>query len=176
MKQPASVILPHLGDAAVEVLWPKAAAAYPPVDMESVSLWNPEWKVNAAEFEGTPRKLTDYAGRKNVLMTHPKDRTAPSVLERTFTVPKQGATLRFAVAAHEQGDWEVRVVANGELLKKQVVDRAGDRWKQISVDLGKFAGKPVQLRLENAATGWNFEFGYWSDLELKVSEQTASTR
>ena len=144
----------------------KNATAFPPVDMESVSLWNPDWRVNCPPFEGAPAKLAEYSGRKNVLMTHPKDRATPSALERAFDVPRQGATLRFAVAAHEQGDWEMRVIANGELLKKQRIDRAGERWKQISVDLGRFAGKTVSLRLENCANDRAWEFGYWADLSL----------
>jgi putative heme-binding domain-containing protein len=42
-----------------------------PVDGESVALWNPEWRIVAPEFEGTPRKLPDFEGRRNVLVTHP---------------------------------------------------------------------------------------------------------
>ena len=79
------------------------------------------------------------------------------------------AALNFAVAAHEQGDWELRVLANGEVIHKQTVDRNGPRWKQVTVDLSRFAGKTVKLRLENCANNWSFEFGYWSDLELKVA-------
>jgi hypothetical protein len=67
----------------------------------------------------------------------------------------------------------VRVIANGELVKKQVIDREGERWKQIAVDLGRFAGKTVQLRLENAANGWNYEFGYWSGIEIGSEGQRA---
>jgi len=34
----------------------KNAAAFPPVDMESVSLWNPDWRVSCPPFEGAPAK------------------------------------------------------------------------------------------------------------------------
>ena len=150
----------------------KSAAAFPRVDRESVALWNPEWKVIAPDFEGAPRKLTEFAGRKNVLMTHPFDREKASALERTvLLVAGQKTTLTFAVAAHDQGDWELRVLADGKLLHKQLVDKTGERWKRVSVDLSPFAGKQVTLRLENAANDWSFEFGYWSDVELKISEK-----
>lgn len=152
----------------------KSASAYPPVDMESVSLWNPDWKVNAPEFEGTPRKLTEFAGRRNVLMTHPKDQKTPSALERNLAVPKAGGSLSFAVAAHEQGDWELRVVINDKLVKKELVNREGARWKPVTVDLKEFAGTTARVRLENAANGWAFEFGYWSDLSLVTETRRAA--
>ena len=152
----------------------RTAAAYPPIDMESVSLWNPDWKVNAPDFEGTPRKLTEYAGRRNVLMTHPKDRSTPSALERMLTVPKSGGSLNVSVAAHEQGDWELRVTVNGRLVRKELVDRSGPRWKPVTVDLKEFAGSTVRLRLENAANGWSNEFGYWSDISFDTGTQRAA--
>ncbi|MCB1278636.1 PVC-type heme-binding CxxCH protein, partial [Prosthecobacter sp.] len=41
------------------------------IDWESVSLWNPDWKVNAPDFERTPVKLAEYHGQTNVLLMHP---------------------------------------------------------------------------------------------------------
>jgi putative heme-binding domain-containing protein len=154
----------------------KSAAAQPAVDMESVALWNPEWRVNCPPFEGTPAKLSEFHGRRNVLMTHPADRTTPSALERTIKVPDNGAVLRFAVASHDQGDWELRVSAGRETIHRQVVDRSSPRWKQVVVDLKRFAGREIVVRLENAANDWNYEFGYWSGLELDVRPRgTAAT-
>jgi hypothetical protein len=52
---------------------PKSALALPdaPRDLESVALWNPEWRVVCPTYAGAPAKLSEYAGRPNVLMTHP---------------------------------------------------------------------------------------------------------
>ena len=47
------------------------------------------------------------------------------------------------------------------------MDKKGDRWKSVTVDLTPYAGKGINLRLENAANDWNWEFGYWN--EIKVS-------
>ena len=146
-------------------------------DGESVALWNPNWRVLCPPFEGAPRKLVEYAGRRNVLMTHPADRQTASALERTVEVPAgKKSALNFRVAADERGDWELRVLADGRLLHRQLVDTKGDRWKTVSLDLTPFAGKKIALRLENAANDWNFEFGYWSDLEISTTEQTARAR
>ncbi len=142
-------------------------------DGESVALWNPDWKVVCPPFEGAPKKLVEYAGRKNVLMTHPASRTSPAVLECTIEVGAQ-SRLEFAVAADERGDWELRVRANGQLLQKRTITKEGDRWKSVSIDLSPFAGKTVTVQLENAANGWSWEFGYWSDLRLSAAEQRAA--
>ena len=152
----------------------KSAQAAPPADLESVALWNPDWRVSCPPFEGAPAKLPEYAGRHNVLMTHPANRLTGAALERMVSVPAGAkASLVFSVAAHERGDWELRVLADGKLLRSQIVNGSGGRWEKVVVDLSGLAGRTVPLRLENCANGWAWEFGYWSDLELKFGDQTA---
>ena len=145
-------------------------------DWESVSLWNPEWRVIAPDFEGTPAKLLDYAGQRNVLLTHPFDREKPAALERELIVPAgQKTTLKFLVAAHEKSDWELRVLANGKPLHKQLIARQGSEvWQPVTVDLTSLAGQKILLRLENAANGWSFEFAHWAGLEVKSERVTAA--
>ncbi|MEN9573361.1 MAG: hypothetical protein RL514_1216 [Verrucomicrobiota bacterium] len=151
----------------------KKAAA---IDHESVALWNPEWRVLAPDFEGTPAKLVEFAGHRNVLLTHPFDREKPAALERELTVPaSQKTTLKFSVAAHAKGDWELRVLANGKPLHKQLIARHGSEvWHPVTVDLTSLAGQKVTLRLENAANGWSWEFAHWAGLEVKSERVTAA--
>ena len=161
-----------LGDAAQlsalaaefgRVQYASEAAGAP--DGESAALWNPLWKVESSAREGTPRKLPEYAGRKNALQTHPLSRTEPARLSRKAAVPAgPGAKLSFWVAADERGDWELRVLADGKLLKTLTVNREGDRWKKMELDLSAMAGRSVDLVLENRANDWSYEFGYWSDI------------
>lgn len=157
-----------------------AAAPKPPgkkasIDHESVALWNPEWRVVAPEFEGTPAKLVEFAGKRNVLLIHPFDREKPAALERELTIPAgQKTTLKFAVASHEKGDWELRVLANGKPLHKQTIaHKHADAWHPVTVDLTPLAGQKVTLRLENAANGWSWEFGYWSSIQVNHSKDLA---
>ncbi len=143
-------------------------------DGESVALWNPDWRVTCTPFDGAPKKLVEFAGRKNVLLTHPASRTAPAMIERTLAVPRgQRTTLSLFVAADDRGDWELRASAEGKELKRQIIDKSGERWKRVEIDLTPFAGKTIPVRLENAANDWNFEFGYWSDVEVRTTEQAA---
>ncbi|NBV21851.1 MAG: dehydrogenase [Proteobacteria bacterium] len=151
----------------------KKAAA---IDHESVALWNPDWHVIAPDFEGTPAKLVEFAGQRNVLNTHPFDRERAAALERELTLPAgQKTTLKFLVASHEKGDWDLRVLANGKPLHTQLVARKGSEvWVPVTVDLTPLAGQKVKVRLENAANGWSYEFGYWAALEVKSERLTAA--
>ncbi len=154
-----------------------SAAIAKPTDGESIALWNPEWRVLAPDFEGTPAKLPEFAGRHNVLATHPFDEKRGAALERVIELPAgKKSVLNFAVAAHEQGDWELRVLANERQLHKQMVSHDGGRWKPVRVDLSQLAGQKVTLRLENCANNWAWEFGYWTDLKLDSSEEAVARK
>ena len=80
-----------------------------------------------------------------------------------------------SAASHEKGDWELRVLANGKpLLKQTIARKSADAWQPVTVDLTPLAGQKVTLRLENAANGWSWEFGYWSTIEVKSERVTAA--
>ena len=140
----------------------------PRIDWESVSLWNPDWKVTAPEFEGTPRKLTDFAGRKNVLQLHPfPDKKSPSHLSRKLTVPATGRpTLSFDAAARTPNDWELVVLINDKEIKRQTINTEGQPWKTQSIDLTPWRGQTIDVQLENHPNGWAWEFSYWSNLKV----------
>ncbi len=144
------------------------AKEYPRIDWESVSLWNPEWKVTAPEFEGTPRKLTDFEGRKNVLQLHPfPDKKSPSHLSRTFTVPATGQpALAFDVSAKSGHDWDLVIRVNGIEAQRQSIHAEGAAWKPQRLDLTPWLGQNVAIQLENHPTGWSWEFSYWSHLKF----------
>ncbi|MBI2946554.1 MAG: dehydrogenase [Verrucomicrobia bacterium] len=154
-----------IGDerATSSIEWPR--------DGESVALWNPQWRVICPDFEGAPTKLTEYIGHKNVLMTHPFNQETGAALERAIEVPKGKRTLlTVEVAAHDRGDWELRVLAEGTVLKKEIIGKSGERWKKIQVDLSAYAGRKTLVRLENCANDWAWEFGYWGKIELQTVE------
>ena len=110
-------------------------------------------------------------------MTHPVDRQAGAALERSIEIPSGKRTaLLFSVAAHERGDWELRVLINGQTIKKQLVDHTGERWKPIRIDLSPFAGQKALIRLENCANNWAWEFGYWSGLEIMSTDLAANSQ
>lgn len=146
----------------------KSAGTHPPIDHESVSLWNPDWKVTAPDFEGTPRKLPDYEGRKNVLMLHPfPDRKTPSTLTRRLSVPADGKpSLTFEVASGENVDWELVVNIDGKEVHRQIIGSKEPGWKTQTIDLTPWAGQDILISLENHANGWSWEFSYWSSVRI----------
>jgi hypothetical protein len=77
--------------------------------------------------------------------------------------------LSFYAAAHEKGDWQLRRPADGRRVHVQTIDKLGDRWKHVAVDLSPFAGRTIGLRLENAPNDWSYEFAYWSDLKVSTT-------
>jgi putative membrane-bound dehydrogenase-like protein len=136
------------------------------IDWESVSLWNPDWKVSAPDFERTPVKLAEYHGKTNVLLMHPfTDKKTPASFERQLKLEK--TKLKFSVAADDRGDWIVKAVVNGQEVKAVTVDHEKPRWKAVEVDLAKWKGQDVILRLEAHANGWAWEFAYWHGIKLE---------
>ncbi len=134
-----------------------------PADVERFA---PGWKVRDWGGPGMrPGLRAEWKGRKNVLLTHPLSREVPCVLSREFTVPSGKRThLEFAVNNHPRGDWKLTVRVDGqEALAKSIED---SEWQDFRIDLTKHAGKTVALELENRATGWAFEAGYWSRIAV----------
>jgi hypothetical protein len=156
---------------------PVSEIKYKEVDWESVSHWNPEWRVEAPEFEATPNRLTDYAGKQNVLITHPYTKEKGAALVRKFTVPAgQKTRLLFDVLSHEKGDWELVVLANGKELEKRLIKGAKDQWHAMDINLTPLAGQTVELRLENRANNWAWEFGFWTSPKIESVPVTTATR
>ena len=137
------------------------------IDWESVSLWNPAWKVSAPDFERTPMKLAEYHGKTNVLLMHPFEKTKPASFERKLKVEAGKTKLRFNVAADDRGDWLVKVAVNGQVIRELTVDHEKPLWKTVEVDLSKYTDQEVTLRLEAHASGWNWEFAYWNGIVLE---------
>ncbi|MEZ5384803.1 MAG: c-type cytochrome [Prosthecobacter sp.] len=138
------------------------------IDWESVSLWNPDWKVNAPDFERTPVKLAEYHGQTNVLLMHPfPDKKTPASLERKMKIEVGKTKLKFSVAADDRGDWLLKVWVNDQAVKEMAVDHEKPRWKTVEVDLAKFTGQEVTLRLEAHASDWAWEFAYWGGITLE---------
>jgi hypothetical protein len=145
------------------------ASASPPADRESVALWNPEWELHAPDFEGSPRKLPAFRGRENVLVTHPFGHEEPSTLTRQLTIPATGKTTLTATVTsdHDGGDWLFRASAGDQTLAEHRVHHDHQPWTTVQVDLTPLAGREVTLTLENAANGWNYEFGYWHSVAIE---------
>ena len=133
----------------------------------------PGWVVIDCGTKMNPGLRDVFGGKKNVLVTHPVDREIGGKITRRISVAKnKKTTLSLVVGHHPKGDWDLIVkVRNGKELFRTPVskDTAKDGWLETEVDLSEFAGKRIWIELVNQPTGWKYEAGYWSKIDI-VSE------
>jgi ADP-ribosylglycohydrolase len=131
----------------------------------------PGWTLtNCGQDMGAPALLGEFAGKKNVLITHPLDQATADVLTRQVEIPAGKKTvLKLTVGHFPQGDWLLQVKADGAVLTEKTVgkDTAPDGWLDVAVDLSAYAGKTVTLELVNQPTGWAWEAAYWAEIALE---------
>jgi hypothetical protein len=116
--------------------------------------WNASWTLERAGFGGAGggmrgiRGITHLDG--DVLATYPRDEVRSLVLRRRLTL---GPTpiLRFDAGVDGGRAWLLDVYVNNANLLSRTIDGATagpDRqWQSIEVDLGRFAGQAVEVRL-----------------------------
>lgn len=135
--------------------------------VKSVQLFAPGWKVKGWGGPAMKPGLREaWSGRRSVLLTHPKNREEACVLSRTVLVPEaKTTTLKLEVNNHPKGDWLLIIrIDDEEVLEKAV---AASTWQTVEVDLSPYAGRSLQVELENGPNGdWKFEAGYWSGLKI----------
>ena len=119
--------------------------------------------------EGGVVSHNEFRNRKAV-QTHPLDRKTPSRLVRTARIPTQKTTrLLLRVSHHPHGDWQLRVLANDDVLTDRIVSTKAvgeDEWLEVSIDLTRYAGQQIKLTLENRANDWHNEWAYWNEVRL----------
>lgn len=102
-------------------------------------------------------------------MTDPLYPQTGCVLSKKAPIPSGRKTaLKLIVGHHPEGDWTLIVRADGkELFETSVApDTAEDGWREVRVDLSKYAGKEISLELVNQPSGWAWEAGYWTEIKL----------
>jgi len=136
---------------------------------KAVSGFAPGWKISKCGQDMEPGIHAEWAGKRNVLVTHPLERGVACVLSRSVNLPaRKRSELRIIVGHHPSGDFDLIVRADGKQLSRKAVSRdtAPDGWLEVSVDLTPFAGKQVFLELVNEPTGWMCEAAYWARIEI----------
>ncbi len=139
-----------------------SAALAPGDDGESVALWAPGWRVDAPDFGGSPSRLPSWEGQANVLVTHPRGPGRPAALQGRVLVPSGGGELRFKAGAATGDEWELVVRVAGEVVRREGVSGRAGAWREVRVDLGRHAGREVEVVLENGVAGANGAFGRWT--------------
>ncbi|MDB4491636.1 hypothetical protein N9260_01300 [bacterium] len=123
--------------------------------------------------DGGVRQLTEFRNEKAV-QTHPKNQKQPCLLKRRLDVPESmTTTLKIRVSYHPHADWQLRVLADDEVLADQIVgsETVNGEWLNLDVNLTRFAGSTINLTLENRANDWADEYGFWNSVKI-VSEES----
>lgn len=138
---------------------------------EAAAKFAPGWKVAKCGDDMDPGLRANWAGKKNVLMTHPLDEDTGCVLSKKVKLPRgQKSMLRLVVGHHPNGDWELIVKADGKEILSKIVgeETANDGWLEVEVGLSNYAGKEILLELINQPNGWAFEAAYWAKIEISA--------
>ena len=132
----------------------------------------PGWKIGESGADMNPGFYETLRGKNNVVLTHPVDQNIPCVLTNSIDIPAgKKTTLRVVIGHHERGDWDLIIRVNGSAQKtvsigNQLTNNTG--WTEVTFDLTPFSGSNnVIIDLENKASGWAFEAGYWAEIEIK---------
>ena len=102
-----------------------------------------------------------------------------------YTVPKMDCPseermIRLALNGFEDirglsfelSDRQLKVVAAGEVIAESIIASnsvSDDEWLDVTVDLTKFAGRKIELSIENCPNDWHNEWAYWNRVSI-VSE------
>ena len=134
----------------------------------------PKFSINGSGVGGVVR--FDSFRNKPATRTHPIKRGVPSVLSRKLKIEDDKKTvLRATVSHHPHGDWELRVKVNGKIISSKEVSSktVSDEWLTHEVDLSPYAGKEINLQLENQPTDWRNEWGYWHEIKVQAMPFTS---
>jgi len=110
----------------------------------------------------------EFAGCENVLATHPESEEVPCTISKRVKIPSGGAKLQLVVGHIELLDWLLIVKANGDELLKTFIDSdtAEDGWRDITVDLSKYAGSEIMVELQNASNDAYYDLALWTKIQI----------
>ncbi len=143
------------------------------------ALWNPDWRLEGASRGGQGATYLDG----DVLVTFPRD-TRPCMLERTLTVPGGSPKLTAQIGYLKFRPWRLQILVDDDIVKvekignddetiirKEVQPNAGaatPEWTTVSVDLSKYAGKSIKLRLYQWLTPEDIPgAAYWRSINVE---------
>jgi putative heme-binding domain-containing protein len=152
------------GSGLIEFKETQDAAQFPSM----VSFMLPGFTTSKSGHDGVAI-LPNHEGRAAVRV-HPISREEPNVITGNLLIPESGtSSLKVDAGRHSKGDWVLIVKINGkQVMKKQIDGRTTPKnWQTIDIDLSKHRGETVKVDIESHAVGrWNYEFAYYSKVEL----------
>jgi hypothetical protein len=117
------------------------------------ALWSPDWKLVGA---GRGQSGATYL-LGATLVTYPRD-TRPCLLERTVTLAAGHPKAALVVGSLPAHRWRLKAFVNDDAVAEKVIGsssadvssaqtESGPSWTEVNVDLSKYEGQTVILRL-----------------------------
>jgi len=136
--------------------------------------WNPDWTLERAGFGGAGGGMPGIRGITyldgEILATYPRDEARGTVLRRTVRLGNQ-PILKFKVGVDQGRAWQLQVYVNDDRLLDKLIEGVSHArsWQEINVDLAKYQGREVVLRLYQRVLIPHHEAGnaYWRDLVVQ---------
>ena len=143
--------------------------------------WNPDWSLERAGFGGAGGGISGIRGITyldgDTLATYPRDEIRGTVLRRTVRLGNQ-LSLQFKAGVDPGRAWQLQVYVNDDVVLDELIDGVSDTrdWRQFSLDLSKYQGQEVVLRLYQRVLIPHHEAGnaYWRDLVVQNSSVAPS--
>jgi hypothetical protein len=161
---------------------PRESAVTQPLEYFDINdyghLWNPEWRLENAARGGEGATYLE----ESVLVTFPRG-TRPCMLERKLTIPSGSSRLHLEIGWLKYRPWRLQVFVDDDDIKTEIIGRedtinakevppnaafAVPNWTTMDVDLSKYSGRTVKLRLyqwlvPNAIAG----AAYWRSVDVE---------
>jgi hypothetical protein len=146
--------------------------------------WNAEWTLERAGFGGAGGGMTGIRGITyldgDVLATYPRDEVRGTVLRRKIRLGSD-PVLKFEAGVDAGRAWQLQIYVNDDKVLDKLIDglsgkdsagtpaSAGRIWQDVHIDLSKYKGQEVVLRIYQRVLIPGREAGnaYWQGLEVK---------
>lgn len=136
--------------------------------------WNSDWALERAGFGGAGGGMPGIRGITyldgEILSTYPRDEVRGTVLRRTVRLGSS-PVLKFKAGVDPARAWQLQVYVNDDRLLDKLIEGGSETrsWQEINIDLTRYRGQVVVLRLYQRVLIPHHEAGnaYWRDLEVK---------
>jgi len=136
--------------------------------------WNPDWSLERAGFGGASGGMPGIRGITfldgDVLATYPRDEVRGTLLRRTIHL-SSNPVFTFKAGVDPGRTWQLQVYVNDDKALDRLIEASAaiQSWQDVHVDVSKYAGQEVVLRLYQRVLIPGHEPGnaYWKDLVVK---------
>ena len=133
----------------------------------------PGWTLLSGETDKQTRLHAEVRGRHDVLATLASTRRPTRFVRALKLPPGARAKLVLTVGHDPEGQWGLDVRVGGDSLLSQAIEPGSTKegWRQIELDLSKYAGREEWLFVCQRDAGKKPGYAYWQQMEVVLLPQ-----